>query len=151
MLTIAFLQHELNCLSCVDLDSDEAMPGRDCRRCFFSQSPALDDRFYLDAVRPYCWFAAALLFLSYIIGLWFTLRTHAAVIWNNESDEKKTQEIQNPQPIRLQRQITQLSSTEPSRATDIRDSQLYKRILGQSLKHAGIGHHEEVSQFTSET
>jgi Ca2+:H+ antiporter len=32
-----------------------------------------------------------LLFLSYIIGLWFTLRTHAAVIWNSEIDEKKLQ------------------------------------------------------------
>ena len=147
------LQHELNCLSCVDLDSDGKTPGRDCRPCFFSQSPTLDDRFYLDAVRPYCWFAAALLFLSYIIGLWFTLRTHAAVIWNNESDEKKTQEAQNSQLLRLQRQVTQLGSTEPSRTTDIRDSQLYKRILGQSLKHAGIGQREEVSQriFTSDT
>jgi Ca2+:H+ antiporter len=148
MLTAVF-QHELNCLSCVEIDPDERAPGRDCRRCFFSQSPALDDRFYLDAVRPYCWFAAALLFLSYIIGLWFTLRTHAAVIWNNESDEKKIQDAKNPPPLRLQRQTTQLSSTEASRTADIRDSQLYKRILGQSLKHAGIGQREEVSRDTS--
>lgn len=124
-------------------------PGRDCRRCFFSQSPTLDDRFYLDAVRPYCWVAAALLFLSYIIGLWFTLRTHAAVIWNNESDEKKVQEAQSAQPLRIQRQTTHLSSTEPPRTTDIRDSQLYKRILGQSLKHAGVGQHDEVSRLAS--
>lgn len=146
---IIALQHELNCLSCVDTDSDERTPGRDCRRCFFSQSPALDDRFYLDAVRPYCWFAAALLFLSYIIGLWFTLRTHAAVIWNNEADEKKTQDAQNAPPLRLQRQNTQLSSTEASRTADIRDSQLYKRILGQSLKQAGIAQRDEVSPQTS--
>jgi Ca2+:H+ antiporter len=132
------------------VDTDESIPRRDCRRCFFSQNPALDDRFYIEAVRPYCWFAAALLFLSYIIGLWFTLRTHAAVIWNNEADEKK---IQDTQPIipppRLQRQATQLSTHEAPRTADIRESQLYKRILGQSLKHAGLSQREEVSRRTS--
>lgn len=134
----------------MDTDSDEKTPGRDCRRCFFSQSPALDDRFYIDAVRPYCWFAAALLFLSYIIGLWFTLRTHAAVIWNSEADEKKIQDAQNAALPRLQRQTTQLSSTEASRTADIRESQLYKRILGQSLKQAGIGQQrDEVSRQTT--
>jgi Ca2+:H+ antiporter len=51
--------------------------------------PAIDDRFFHEAVRPYTFFAAALLFLSYVIGLWFTLRTHAAVIWSTETDEKK--------------------------------------------------------------
>jgi Ca2+:H+ antiporter len=121
--------------------------------------PALNDRFYLDAVRPYCWFAAFLLFLSYIIGLWFTLRTHAAVIWNNEVDEKKVSESQNlsssqQQPPggvslgRLQRQATQ-NSIETARGAEIRDSQLYKRILGQSLKHAGLGPREESSRQAS--
>ena len=121
--------------------------------------PALDDRFYLEAVRPYCWFAAVLLFLSYIIGLWFTLRTHAAVIWNNEVDEKKLQDAQQAaqaqqQPSggaphgRLQRQSTLPSSTEPTRA-EIRDSVLYKKILGQSLKQVGLGPREEFSRQNS--
>jgi len=140
--------HELNCLSCVD--NNDNSPSRDCRRCYFSQVPALDDRFYLEAVRPYCWFAAVLLFLSYIIGLWFTLRTHAAVIWNNEIDEKKLQEGQHmagqQQPLggaphgRLQRHgSTQNSSSAEAHGAEIRDSQLYKRILGQSLKQVGLG------------
>ncbi|KAH7413138.1 calcium permease [Cadophora sp. MPI-SDFR-AT-0126] len=143
--------HELNCLSCVD--NNDSSPSRDCRRCYFSQVPALDDRFYLEAVRPYCWFAAVLLFLSYIIGLWFTLRTHAAVIWNNEIDEKKVQEGQNvggqQQQVggaphgRLQRHgSTQNSSSIEAAGAEIRDSQLYKRILGQSLKQVGIGPRE---------
>ncbi|CZS88538.1 probable calcium permease [Rhynchosporium agropyri] len=144
--------HELNCLSCVD-SSDRKSPSRDCRRCYFSQVPALDDRFYLEAVRPYCWFAAMLLFLSYIIGLWFTLRTHAAVIWNNEVDEKKIIEVQNmggqQQPLsvtphgRLQRHGTTQNSSGEAHIADIRDSQLYKRILGQSLKQVGLGPREE--------
>jgi len=67
------------------------------------------------------------LFLSYGIGLWFTLRTHAAVIWNTDSDEKKHED-----------HTTAHSAARPSAVVDatgvdIRDSHLYKRILGQSL------------------
>jgi Ca2+:H+ antiporter len=122
--------------------------------------PALDEPFYLKAVRPYCWFAAVLLFLSYIIGLWFTLRTHAAVIWNNEVDEKKVQEAHtasgSQQPFggaphgRLQRQGTQISTSEAAaRGAEIRESQLYKRILGQSLKQVGLSQREESSRHNS--
>ena len=118
-----------------------------CRRCYFSQVPAVNDRFFIEAVRPYCWFAAVLLFLSYVIGLWFTLRTHAAVIWASELDEKRTnlgesisalepsqEEIRASTGPELSRQNT---AENLPRAT-IRDSQLYKRILGQSLKQAGL-------------
>ncbi|KAH9218577.1 calcium permease [Leptodontidium sp. 2 PMI_412] len=154
--------HELNCLSCVD--NNDNSPSRDCRRCYFSQVPALDDRFYLEAVRPYCWFAAVLLFLSYIIGLWFTLRTHAAVIWNNEVDEKKAPEGQNmtghQQPFggaphgRLQRHGSTQNSSAEAHGAEIRDSQLYKRILGQSLKQVGLGpregsRHNSVNETTA--
>jgi Ca2+:H+ antiporter len=116
--------------------------------------PALNDRFYLEAVRPYCWLAAVLLFLSYIIGLWFTLRTHAAVIWNIEVDEKKLQSTEGNQSSghqqlssalndRLQRQPTNTTSAEAVRGADIRESQLYKKILGQYLKQIGPGSRSE--------
>lgn len=78
--------HELNCHSCADsLDSE----SRDCRRCYFSQTAAINDQFFQKAVQPYAWFCAFLLFTSYGIGLWFTLRTHAALIWASEMEEKK--------------------------------------------------------------
>ncbi|KAL3427610.1 sodium/calcium exchanger protein [Phlyctema vagabunda] len=154
--------HELNCLTCVD--TDDSSPSRDCRRCYFSQVPALNDRFYLEAVRPYCWFAAMLLFLSYVIGLWFTLRTHAAVIWNNEVDEKKADETKNLSHSQhtisnaaqgrfhsLQRQGTHTSSIDAARGAEIRESQLYKRILGQSLKQVGLGPRGEESSRTNST
>ncbi|RDA91988.1 hypothetical protein CP533_6025 [Ophiocordyceps camponoti-saundersi (nom. inval.)] len=129
--------HQLNCLECEDWNPggpDDPRRTHDCRRCYFSQLPALDNRFYLEAVRPYCYLAAAMLFLSYLIGLWFTLRTHAAVIWNAEVEEKRHEE-------HLQASV--LKSAQPPAAgettgTDIRDSQLYKRILGQSLRQAGL-------------
>ncbi|KAJ9149930.1 Low affinity vacuolar monovalent cation/H(+) antiporter [Pleurostoma richardsiae] len=136
--------HELNCLDCVNYGNRDA-PGmaRDCKRCYFSQTPALDDRFYLEAVRPYCYMAAAMLFMSYIIGLWFTLRTHAAVIWNTEIEEKKHEE-------HLFQQVPQRHiqpSVGETTGADIRDSHLYKRILGQSLRQVGLHPGQEDSSL----
>ncbi|KAK0388045.1 hypothetical protein NLU13_4289 [Sarocladium strictum] len=138
--------HELNCMDCEDYDSAEDGEGRDCRRCFFSQVPALHDRFYLEAVRPYCYVAAFLLFFSYLIGLWFTLRTHAAVIWNTEIDEKRHEEqLLAASSVRTSQQ----AATAETSATDIRDSHLYKRILGHSLKQAGLPTHGDNSRQVS--
>ncbi|OBU01345.1 hypothetical protein VE01_00487 [Pseudogymnoascus verrucosus] len=131
--------HELSCLSCIDTESEG--PSRDCRRCYFSQTPSFDDRFYIEAVRPYCWFAATLLFLSYIIGLWFTLRTHAAVIWNIEVDEKKIHAQDASHLLATQQAADralrshQLNiSPDTARTAEIRDSPMYKKFVGQPLK-----------------
>ncbi|KAI7281736.1 hypothetical protein KC345_g3974 [Hortaea werneckii] len=153
--------HELNCHQCVNEHNHAHM--RDCRRCYFAQVPAVHDRFFREAVLPYCWFAAVCLFLSYIVGLLFTLRTHAAVIWNNELDEKKEAKMEEqakklgemhsstipgtgglvqdsgsaPRPNALMRGDT--ATTMGSLAKDnVRDSQMYKRILNQSLRQSGV-------------
>jgi Ca2+:H+ antiporter len=133
--------HELKCHEC----QYEYSPGdRDCRRCFFSQVPAVNDRFYEDAVLPYIWVSSAALFLSYIIGLFFTLRTHAAIIWT-DADEKKTeltnsqvtaQNLLHESPDALTRQPT-FGSIITGRP-DMTESQLYQRSLGQSLKQTGL-------------
>ncbi|KAK5128252.1 hypothetical protein LTR85_002919 [Meristemomyces frigidus] len=156
--------HELNCHQCVNEHDGGDGEDRDCRRCFFAQVPAVHDRFYKEAVRPYIWFATACLFLSYVVGLLFTLRTHAAVIWNNEPDEKRETKAEehgggrnasivpgsgglavNEAPLSaglggrpgLGRGET--AGTLGSLAREnIRESQMYKRILNQSLKQAGF-------------
>jgi Ca2+:H+ antiporter len=132
--------HELNCVDCVSSgNSKHGMGARDCRRCYFSQTPALDERFYLEAVRPYCYMAATLLFLSYVIGLWFTLRTHAAVIWNTEQDEKRHDEQLHHSAMggRSAPRSGYPSIAEASGA-DVRESQIYKRTLGQTLRQVGL-------------
>ncbi|KZF22706.1 calcium/ hydrogen exchanger [Xylona heveae TC161] len=140
--------HQLNCRSCVD--SDPSTQIKDCRRCFFSQVPAKKDRFFVEAVRPYCWFSAVCLFLSYVIGLLFTLRTHAAVIWSTDADEKKleqsgSQEQGDSQHDYRAAAVNGTPKLQPGQSyigstprSAIKDSQLYKRILGQSLKQAGL-------------
>ena len=143
--------HELICKSCNEDLLDEP---RDCRQCYFRQLAAPDDPFFIDAVRPYCWIAAALLFLSYVIGLLFTLRTHAAVIWQTDLDEKKpvpvapTTEVSpadtRGQSIHSSQVLPGFGSQTPKPA--IRDSQMYKRILGQSLRAAGIDRNPQDGQ-----
>lgn len=129
--------HELTCVDCINYGSPQHGGARDCRRCYFSQTPALDERFYIEAVRPYCYVAAVMLFLSYVIGLWFTLRTHAAVIWNVEQDEKKHEE-----QLRAMGGHSAPRSGYPSLAetsgADFRDSHIYKRTLGQTLRQVGL-------------
>ncbi|CAK7266710.1 hypothetical protein SEPCBS119000_002169 [Sporothrix epigloea] len=133
--------HELKCLDCISGGSSGGIglgdDSSDCRRCYFSQTPSIDDRFYLEAVRPYCYVAASLLFLSYVIGLWFTLRTHAAVIWNTEVEEKRHEEQSSAIPRHHMASASAVSGADLAGA-DIRDSHLYRRILGQSLKQVGM-------------
>lgn len=150
------IQHELSCHHC---HGTQGSIDRDCRRCFFNQTPALHDRFFNEAVKPYIWFAAVSLFLSYVIGLLFTLRTHAAVIWNTELDEKKIEKMEqaaiqvasHPEsrhgnaPADPRSHMVRQATTGTINSAigtlpreNIRESQLYKRILGQSLKQAGL-------------
>lgn len=111
---------------------------------------AVNDRFFQKAVQPFCWFAAGLLFLSYVIGLWFTLRTHAAVIWTTDAEEKKAAQAANEGFIQDSRPANFLNGPIASdlQRNSIRDSQLYKRILGHSLQQVGLGDPAEVSLAT---
>lgn len=135
--------------------------GTYCRQCFSVQIPDVHDRFFTDMVRPYTWFAAVALFCSYVIGLLFTLRTHAATIWNTEVEEKKVEKEAGPTtasatlqqratsaPMRTfagpRASLSRLNTAGSTTGTpalprpDIRESQLYRRILGQSLKQVGM-------------
>ncbi|KAJ8474154.1 hypothetical protein ONZ45_g16052 [Pleurotus djamor] len=47
----------------------------------------VEDPFYQSTVKSLMYFCATILLFSYLIGLWFSLRTHATQIW------------QNPQPL----------------------------------------------------
>lgn len=132
---------------------------RDCRRCYYSQTPAVKSKFFIKAVRPYTWFAALLLFLSYVIGLLFTLRTHAAVIWSSEVDEKKQMDMSashlstssHYEPHHrgaLHGSLTRQATSSSIAKADIRNSQLYKRIVGQTLQEVGLEPNGDVPEHT---
>ncbi|KAK2760346.1 hypothetical protein FQN54_002415 [Arachnomyces sp. PD_36] len=129
--------HELNCRNC----SESGHIGeRDCRRCYFSQVPAISDKFFNKAVKPYALISAVLLFLSYIIGLWFTLRTHAAVIWAIEAEEKKMIPANESAVFDRSRNpgLQGPIGAHEYPKNSIRESQMYKNILGKSLKQVGL-------------
>ncbi|CAN6626744.1 low affinity vacuolar monovalent cation/H(+) antiporter [Trichomonascus vanleenenianus] len=66
--------YEMRCRPCQDLSDS-------CRRCQLFQVPLEADTLYTKIIQPFSYICAILLFVAYIIGLWFTLRTHAAMIW----------------------------------------------------------------------
>lgn len=141
-----FGSHEMNCHQCIDEDGEPL--DRDCRRCYFAQIPDVHDEFFQNAVQPFMWFAALTLFLAYLIGLLFTLRTHAATIWNTEIEERKA-EKPDEAARRAASQHNKIAaidygttSTATLKPADIRESQLYKRILNQSLKQVGVAHEQ---------
>ncbi|KAG6831953.1 hypothetical protein H0H92_006554 [Tricholoma furcatifolium] len=54
-----------------------------CDRCYYQHPDPADDPFYQSTVKSLMYFCASVLLFSYLIGLWFSLRTHASQIWQN--------------------------------------------------------------------
>ncbi|CAG8502799.1 1115_t:CDS:10 [Ambispora leptoticha] len=79
-----------------------------CQSCHYEQPNPIADSYYQTRIKPLMYFCAFILFLSYLIGLWFTLRTHAAILW---------QPIQHP------------TFAEPADPTINRSNSIYKRII----------------------
>ncbi|KAF9206305.1 hypothetical protein BGZ49_002653 [Haplosporangium sp. Z 27] len=102
---------ELRCTPCpeTELPTDAAT----CQRCYHYQPNPTDDVFFQKNVKPLMYFCCIILPSAYLIGIWFSLRTHVKMIWND------------PQP------------------KSVRDSSIYKRLLPmhilQQLLHLGTG------------
>ncbi|KAJ7043867.1 hypothetical protein C8F04DRAFT_1174957 [Mycena alexandri] len=54
-----------------------------CDSCYYKHPDPVNDPFYQSTVKSLMYFCAAILVFSYLIGLWFSLRTHASQIWQN--------------------------------------------------------------------
>ncbi|KAF8798839.1 hypothetical protein BYT27DRAFT_7176964 [Phlegmacium glaucopus] len=73
-------------LVCSGCPSSPGRPGDApwiCDHCYYKHPDPVDDPFYQSTVKSLMYFCAAILLLSYLIGLWFSLRTHATQIWQN--------------------------------------------------------------------
>lgn len=89
---------QLICSGCPD--SSRSSSEWKCDQCYYQHPHPAEDPFYQSTVKSLMYFCAAILLFSYLIGLWFSLRTHATQIW------------QNPQPLL---QPLDLPTTHPSR------------------------------------
>lgn len=88
--------YEIKCTPCSQ-SMMVAAAQKTCQRCHFFQPPLRIDSLFRDVLKPFSIICALLLFLAYTIGLWFTLRTHAALIWQTPITENKVkQPIQSP-------------------------------------------------------
>ncbi|GMF69877.1 unnamed protein product [[Candida] boidinii] len=93
------------------------MKGDDCKKCHFFQPSLAVDKLYTEYLRPYTIYCSVVLFLAYCIGLLFTLKTHAALIWSTPvSSEKKaeTQQQQLPQEQQQQPSVSTMGNITPN-------------------------------------
>ncbi|KAI0269850.1 hypothetical protein BC834DRAFT_863602 [Gloeopeniophorella convolvens] len=73
---------QLVCEGCPDQTTPAGAPWT-CQHCSYRHPDPVDDPFYQSTVKTLMYFCAAILLFSYVLGLWFSLRTHASQIWQN--------------------------------------------------------------------
>ncbi|CAB4253510.1 similar to Saccharomyces cerevisiae YNL321W VNX1 Calcium/H+ antiporter localized to the endoplasmic reticulum membrane [Maudiozyma barnettii] len=69
-------------------------------QCYFTRPPLKYNKMFRNVIQPMSVSCAIILFLAYAIGLWFTLRTHAKMIWQLPiSDPPKEQHLEEALPL----------------------------------------------------
>lgn len=77
--------YQLTCTQCSVDDGDSfSSYAYECGSCAWGEGNLDEDSIYTDHAKPLMYTCAAILPLSYIVGLWFTLRTHAYIVDNPE-------------------------------------------------------------------
>ncbi|TBU24061.1 hypothetical protein BD309DRAFT_1077685 [Dichomitus squalens] len=87
---------ELICDGCSSHDGSSLTKPWVCQHCYYKHPDPVDDPFYQSTVKSLMFFCAVVLLLSYLIGLWFSLRTHASQIWQNPQQLLQSHEIAAP-------------------------------------------------------
>ncbi|KAI6158846.1 Sodium/calcium exchanger protein-domain-containing protein [Pisolithus thermaeus] len=74
---------QLICSGCPDGPRRRGTPDWKCDHCYYQHPDPATDPFYQSTVKSLMYLCAVVLLFSYLIGLWFSLRTHASQIWQN--------------------------------------------------------------------
>lgn len=80
-------------ISCRDCSSTFVDKVSDCTTCRFIQPSLTLDKLYTTVLRPFSLIVAVILFVAYVCGLFFTLRTHASLIWATNSHEQAATQL----------------------------------------------------------
>lgn len=90
--------YEVHCSPCRESSMDNGGNNNpeNCSRCQMYQLPLERDNLYTQMIQPFSYFCAVMLFISYVIGLWFTLRTHANMIWSTPTASELGPNVTNP-------------------------------------------------------
>ncbi|EPQ54733.1 hypothetical protein GLOTRDRAFT_77429 [Gloeophyllum trabeum ATCC 11539] len=86
---------KLICTGCPEHTSGPNAPWQ-CQHCRYEYPDPVRDPFYQSTVKTLMYFCAAVLLFSYLIGLWFSLRTHASQIWQNPQQLLHPLELPGP-------------------------------------------------------
>lgn len=89
--------YEIRCRDCVYKPSGKS---EGCTTCQFIQPSLILDNLYYKVLRPFSLFVAVALFVAYVCGLYFTLKTHASLIWATNSHELAAQQVRKDSLIR---------------------------------------------------
>ncbi|BGO95577.1 hypothetical protein NBRC10512_004175 [Rhodotorula toruloides] len=107
-------------LTCTDCDPLSRKAGAaSCKTCYYEHVSPADDPFYRTTVVQLSYYCAIILVLSYLIGLWFSLKTHASQIW------------QNAQPAHEHGAARPLSGAQHASLADRRS--IYQRLVPANL------------------
>ncbi|KAF4988120.1 hypothetical protein FGRMN_9950 [Fusarium graminum] len=139
----------IKCKSCTHgAVSDLQVASPDCRSCSVSQQLDLHEPLYTEMLRPFSFLCAFLLLLAYIVGLWFTLRTHSSVIWT-ESEERSHNGYRGQyEPIRTQHRHAVDSQEVSKRPAHPRKNQRMSSSGGMSLPQCDVI--PEAPEFTQQ-
>ncbi|RCH81947.1 hypothetical protein CU098_001560, partial [Rhizopus stolonifer] len=90
-----FGSFELHCTGCPD-DIGQAGNGTlECSHCYYDPADPAQDPVYQNSVKPFMYICAAVLPSAYIIGLLFSLHTHADMVWKSTHTKQDTHSISN--------------------------------------------------------
>lgn len=129
--------YEIKCRQCSGSRIDN-----DCNTCRFIQPTFSLDKLYYEIIKPFSLIVALALFAAYVCGLFFTLRTHASLIWATNSHEVKKDftfrspsvvSMDTPQPLQKSAHgsTTRFSKLPPSAAfpSDSAKQSLHQQAL----------------------
>ncbi|RDB17965.1 Low affinity vacuolar monovalent cation/H(+) antiporter [Hypsizygus marmoreus] len=101
-------------LVCTGCPSTPSSPGNApwiCDHCYYKHPDPATDPFYQSTVKSLMYLCAIVLLFSYLIGLWFSLRTHATQIWQNP------QPLLHPMDIPVSNRLSLYQRLVPSKDT----------------------------------
>jgi Ca2+:H+ antiporter len=61
-----------------------------CQKCVYLPTNIYEDKVFLENVRPISYLCSAILPTVYVVGLWFTLRTHVSQIYENTARKRES-------------------------------------------------------------
>ena len=136
-LRLIVLQFQLVCSGCPSTPNQGGTPWI-CDHCYYKHPDPVDDPFYQSSVKNLMYLCAGILLFvslpqvpvprmpadlnplqSYLIGLWFSLRTHASQIWRNpqqlmEQDLPTHQRLSlHPKPLASGTSASHIVPTQP--------------------------------------